>query len=57
VEVREGEENAVEELHGCGVVGVVEHSGADVGGDIFFYGECVKLAEEGEGLFFGEVCS
>ena len=35
VEVREGGESALEEVHGCGVVGVVEHCGADVGGRLF----------------------
>ena len=29
---------ALEEMHGRGVVGVVEHGGADVGVDFFFYG-------------------
>ena len=54
VEVRQGGESALEEVHGCGVVVVVEHGGADVGGDFFFYGELVEFAEEGEGLVFGE---
>jgi len=51
VEVRQGGESALEEVHGCWVVGVVEHCGADVGVDYFLYGELVELAEEGEGLF------
>jgi hypothetical protein len=35
VEVRQGGESAPEEVHGCGVVGVMEHGGAYVGGDFF----------------------
>ena len=38
VEMRQGGESALEEVHGCGVVVVVKHGGADVGVHFFFYG-------------------
>ena len=38
VEVRQGGESALEEVHGLRIIGVVEHGGADVGVDVFFYG-------------------
>ena len=52
VEVREGGESALEEVHGFGIIGVVHHCGTDVSGYFFFYGELVEFAQEGEGLVF-----
>ena len=54
VEVGEGGEGALEEVHGFGIVIIVDHGRADVHGYVLSYCECVEFAEEGEGLVFGE---
>jgi hypothetical protein len=54
VDVLGGGEHALEEMHGGRVVGVVEHGGADVGDELFFFGKLIELGKEREGLVFGE---